>query len=113
MAATRARRSPMRSRRSRAAGAATAGRLGLARAVRTIAGIVALILIAGIVLVLLKANTSNQIVSAIHDAAAWLAGPFDHMFNLAKARTETAVNWGVAAAVWFIVGHVLARVLAR
>jgi predicted membrane channel-forming protein YqfA (hemolysin III family) len=113
MAATSARRPPTRNRRSRAAGAATAGRLALARLVRTVAAIVALILIAGIVLVLLKANPANGIVSAIHDAAAWLAGPFDHMFKLAKARTETAVNWGIAAVVWYVIGHVIARLLAR
>jgi hypothetical protein len=34
------------------------------------------------------------------------------MFKLDKARTQTAVNWGVAAAVWFIVGRVIARVVA-
>jgi hypothetical protein len=34
------------------------------------------------------------------------------MFSFDKQRTEIAVNWGVAAAVWFIVGRLLARVIA-
>jgi hypothetical protein len=88
------------------------GRLQIARLISLIASIVALILIAGIVLVVLKANPSNQIVSAVTDAARWLAGPFDGMFSMAKHRVEVAVNWGIAAVVWFLVGRLLARVIA-
>jgi hypothetical protein len=88
------------------------GRLQIARLISLIASVVALILIAGIVLVVLKANPSNQIVSAVTDAARWLAGPFDGMFSMAKHRVEVAVNWGIAAVVWFVVGRLLARVIA-
>jgi hypothetical protein len=88
------------------------GRLQIARLISLIASVVALILIAGIVLVVLKANPSNQIVSAVTDAARWLAGPFDGMFSMAKHRVEVAVNWGIAAVVWFLVGRLLARVIA-
>ena len=49
----------------------------LARVVRLIVSIIVLILVAGIVLVLLKANPTSTIVSDIHDAAHWLAGPFN------------------------------------
>jgi hypothetical protein len=98
--------------RRRSTLAARSGRLGLARVVGAIAAIVTLILIAGIVLVLLKANQSNDVVAAVRDAAGWLAGPFDGMFSFDKQRTEIAVNWGVAAAVWFVVGRLLARVIA-
>jgi hypothetical protein len=48
----------------------------LARVVRLIVAIVVLTIVAGIVLVLLKANPTNMIVSDVHDAARWLAGPF-------------------------------------
>ena len=41
--------------------------------------------------------------------AGWLAGPFDQMFTFDRKRTETAVNWGVAAVVWFALGRLLAR----
>ncbi len=91
---------------------ATSGRATLARVIGAIAAIVTLILLVGIALVLLKANQGNDIVGAIRDAASWLAGPFDGMFSFDKQRTETAVNWGVAAAVWFLVGRLLARIIA-
>jgi hypothetical protein len=93
-------------------GAASSARYGLARAIRLITSLVVLVIVVGIVLLLLKANPGNQVVSAIHDAAAWLAGPFKGLVHLSKARTETAVNWGIAALVYFVVGHVLARFIA-
>ena len=89
------------------------GRFALARAIRLIAGIVALILVAGILLVVLDANTSNSIVKAVHDAASWLAGPFKSLFNFSSHKTEVAVNWGLAAVVWYAIGHFIARLLAR
>ena len=98
--------------RARSSAAANRGRLTLARVIGAVASVVALILIAGIVLTLLKANQGNAIVGAVHDAAGWLAGPFDQMFTFDRKRTETAVNWGVAAVVWFALGRLLARVVA-
>ncbi len=64
----------------------------LARVVGLIVGIVVLIIVAGIVLVLFKANATNTIVSDVHDAARWLAGPFDGIFSFHNANTATAVN---------------------
>ncbi|MGZ4287889.1 MAG: hypothetical protein ACXVW5_27280 [Solirubrobacteraceae bacterium] len=84
----------------------------LARVVRLIVAIVVLILVAGIVLVLLKANPTNTIVSDVHDAARWLAGPFDGIFSFHNARVALAVNWGLAAVVYLIVGGLIARVLS-
>ena len=92
--------------------AVSRGRLQVARVIGLIASLVALVLVVGIALVLLKANQSNQIVSAIHDAANWLAGPFNGLFKFDKQRTETAVNWGVAGAVYLIVGRLIARIVA-
>jgi hypothetical protein len=92
--------------------AVSRGRLQLARLINLIASLVALVLVAGIALVLLKANPSNEIVNAVTDAARWLAGPFDGMFSLDKHRTEIAVNWGVAAVVWFLAGRLIARIVA-
>jgi hypothetical protein len=66
---------------------------GLRRVVRLIVGIIVLIIVAGIVLVLLKANATNTIVSDVHDAARWLAGPFDGIFSFHSARVGLAVNW--------------------
>ena len=97
--------------RSRSSAAASSGRVMLARVVGIVTAVVTLILVAGIVLVLLDANQSNALVGWIRDAASFLAGPFEGMFSMDRRRTELAVNWGVAAAVWFIAGRVLARVI--
>jgi hypothetical protein len=93
--------------------AAGTGRFALARAVRLIAGVVALIIVAGILLVVLGANPSNSIVRAVHDAASWLAGPFKGLFTLSHHKAQIAVNWGLAAVVWYAVGHLIARLLSR
>ena len=74
---------------------------------------VALVLILGIVLVVLKASPSNDIVQAVRDAASFLAGPFDGMFQLDDNKLEKAVNWGIAAVVWYAVGRLIARLLLR
>jgi len=84
----------------------------LARLVRLVAGIVAAIIVLGIVLIVLKANPTNGIVDAVHDAARWLVGPFDGMFKLDNARVAVAVNWGIAAVVYLIVGALIARLIA-
>ena len=84
----------------------------VARLVRLAAGIVAAIIVAGILLVVLSANPANDIVSAIHDAARALAGPFDGMFTLNSADATIAVNWGIAAVVYLIVGAVVAWLIA-
>jgi hypothetical protein len=84
----------------------------LARVVRLIVAIVVLIIVAGIVLVLLKANPSNAAVSDVHDAARWLVGPFDGIFSFHNARVALAVNWGLAAVVYLIVGGLIARLLS-
>jgi hypothetical protein len=84
----------------------------LARLVRLAAGIVAAIIVAGILLVVLNANQTNDVVSAIHDAARGLVGPFDGMFTLDSADATLALNWGIAALVYLIVGGLIARVIA-
>ena len=88
-------------------------RASLARAVTLLAGAIALVLVAGIVLVALEANRSNEIVQAVRDAAAFLAGPFDDLFKLDSNKAEKAVNWGIAAVVWLMLGRLIARLLLR
>jgi len=84
----------------------------LARVVRLIVSIVVLIIVAGIVLVLLKANPTSTIVSDVHDAAHWLAGPFNGLFSFHNARVALAVNWGLAAVVYLLVGGLIVRLLS-
>jgi hypothetical protein len=87
--------------------------MALARLIRSIAGIVAAIIVAAILLRLLSANPHNTVVSDIHDAGAWLVGPFKSIFSVGGAKASMAVNWGIAAVVYLAVAHVLASLLAR
>jgi hypothetical protein len=87
--------------------------LGLARFVRALAGLVALVIVVAIVLFVLGANQHNVIVSDIHDAGQWLAGPFKNLFAIHNAKVAMAVNWGLAALVYVLVGHLIASLLAR
>jgi hypothetical protein len=83
----------------------------LARIVRLIVGLVALIIALGILFVVLGANASNTIVSQIHDWAKTLAGPFDGMFHLHSVKGTLALNWGIAIVLYLIVGSLITRLL--
>jgi len=83
----------------------------LARVVQLVVSVVVLIIVAGILLVVLKANPANSIVSDVHEWARSLAGPFDGMFSFHSANVAIAVNWGIAAVVYLIVGGLIARLI--
>lgn len=87
--------------------------LGIGRLVRLAVTVVVAIIVAAIILRVLGANPSNAIVSHIHDAAKWLVGPFDNVFSISKPKLSIAVNWGLAAVVYLIVGGLIARLIAR
>jgi hypothetical protein len=100
------------SRANRHAGAAVA-RASIARAVILITGAIALLLVLAILLVVLEANRSNELVQFVRDAAGVLAGPFDDLFTLDSNKAERAVNWGLAAVVWVALGRLVAGLLLR
>jgi hypothetical protein len=85
----------------------------LARVVHVVVAIVVFIIAAGILLVVLKANAGNSIVSQVEDWARSLAGPFDGMFSFHSADATVAVNWGIAAVVYLFVGRLIAGLIGR
>ena len=87
--------------------------LMLARMVRMLTMAVVAVIVVGIVLHVLDANAGNAVVSAIHDVAGWLVTPFKGLFNFSDNELQIAVNWGLAALVYGIVGSFIARMLAR
>jgi len=90
------------------------GALGLlAKALELVVAVVAVIIAAGVLLVVLEANPANAIVEAILDAARWLAGPFADFFTLDDRKLEVAVNWGLALAVYVVAGRLVANLLRR
>jgi hypothetical protein len=87
--------------------------LTLARFIRLVAGLVAAVIVLGILLFVFGANQSNVLVEAVMDAGRWLTTPFHGLFDIDNSKTQLAVNWGIAAAVYYLVASFVARVLAR
>jgi hypothetical protein len=83
----------------------------VARVIRLVAGIVALIIALGIVFVALQASPSNTIVSHVHDWGNWLTTPFHNMFHVRGARGTLALNWGIAILVYLAVAWLITRML--
>ena len=97
----------------RAAGAAGSGLITVARVVRLAAVGVFLLIVAGILMIVFEANPSNDIVSHVTDWARTVVGPFKNLFSISNHKTETAVNWGIAAVVYYLAGSIIARFIAR
>ncbi len=76
---------------------------------------VAFVIAIGIALVVLDANESADLVDGWLDVSRFLVGPFDDIFDLerGKEHLQIAINWGIAALVYFAVSLLLARLLAR
>jgi hypothetical protein len=87
--------------------------LAIARVIRLVATIIALVIVAAIVLRLAGANPTNAIVHDIHSLASTLVGPFKNVFSLKNPKANMAVNWGLAAVVYLVVGSVIARLITR
>ena len=108
------RRTARRAGAGAAAATAVAGTLNfLARVVSLIGWVVALVIVAGIALVVFDANMSNSIVSAVHDAARTLASPFDGIFKPSDHKLQIALNWGLAALVYLVIARIIVRLLRR
>jgi hypothetical protein len=86
--------------------------LALARLVRLCASLVVLLIVVAILLRVLDANAANSIVNDIHRAARTVVGPFHNLFKIRHAKVAIAVNWGIAAVVYLLLGSLLARILS-
>jgi hypothetical protein len=84
----------------------------LARIVKIVTSLVVGFIVVGILLHVLGANGGNAVVGFVYDVAGWLVTPFKGLFSVSGAKLHIAVNWGVAAVVYGIVGGVLVRLLA-
>ena len=83
----------------------------LARMVRLVTALVVGVIVVGIFGHVLGANPGNGLVSAVYDVDRWLVSPFAGLFSLHDQKAEIAVNWGIAAAVYALVGGLIARLL--
>jgi hypothetical protein len=120
-AETESRRKPRRDRDASVAkvkAGAAAVRSRIATVVWLVAVVCALFLAVGALLIALKANADNSIVSFVLSGAEALEGPFSReggIFTFADnedGRVKSAlVNWGIAAVVYLVVGKILDRVI--
>ncbi|MEQ4204556.1 hypothetical protein ABN028_17820 [Actinopolymorpha sp. B17G11] len=83
----------------------------VATVVFAVAVLAALVMALGAILTALEANQDNEIVAAVLGLAGRLDGPFADVFTFADAMKQTLVNWGIAAAVYLVVGRVVERVV--
>lgn len=85
----------------------------IATVISVITTVVVVILAVHILFVIFEANTSNDIVSTIGDWAENLAWQFKDVFEPEDAKFRVAVNYGLAAVVYLIIGRVLAGLIQR
>ena len=74
---------------------------------------VVLLILLGILLVVLEANRDNGIVDFFVNVGEFLVEPFDNVFEPKKRKVKVAVNWGLAALVYAVIGGLIARLLRR
>jgi hypothetical protein len=72
-----------------------------------------LLIVVGILLVVLEANRNNGIVDALLEAGEFLVEPFDNVFEPERRKVRVAVNWGLAAVIYALVGALIAGLLRR
>jgi hypothetical protein len=84
----------------------------LARIVKFVTAAVVGFIVVGILLHVLGANAGNAVVGFVYDVAGWLVTPFKNLFSPGGQKLQIAVNWGLAAVVYAIVGGLIARLLA-
>jgi hypothetical protein len=85
----------------------------LATAVVIVAAAVAIILAVHVVFVVFEANGANGIVKTINSWADFFAWNFKDIFTPTDPKAAALVNYGLAAAVYLIVGRVLAALIRR
>ena len=99
--------------RAKAGIAARRGLWGVARIVSLITSIIVGLIVLAIILVVLEASRGNAIVDWFVGAGDWLSNPFHGIFSLDSHKATVAVNWGLAALVYALIGGFIARLLRR
>ncbi|WP_371477103.1 hypothetical protein [Kitasatospora sp. NBC_00315] len=77
--------------------------------IRSLAHVVAGILIVWILLDLFDANQGNTLVSWIHSAADWLSAWSRGLFSVSGHTLQVVLDYGIPAVVYAVIGNVIAR----
>ena len=70
-------------------------------------------LVAGGLLYVLEANSSNWLVGSVLDVSRWLATPFRGIFDLDENKAQVIINWGIGAVAYVLAGVLLAALVAK
>lgn len=81
--------------------------------ITAIFGLIAGIIVVGIILVLVDANQRNTIVDFVLDIGRFFARPFRDLFPQDDPKENMVINWGIAALAYVIVGAIIARFTRR
>ncbi|MFF5387160.1 hypothetical protein ACFY5H_02155 [Streptomyces sp. NPDC013012] len=87
---------------------------GIDSVIRTVAHVLAGILIVWILMDLLDANRGNTVVGWFHSAADWLAGWSIGLFDVSAHTLQVLLDYGIPAVVYVVIANVVAgRAFAR
>lgn len=81
--------------------------------ITAIFGLIAGVIVLGIILVLVDANQRNTIVDFILDIGRFFVRPFRDLFPQDDPKENMVVNWGIAALAYLIIGAIIARIVRR
>jgi hypothetical protein len=109
----RGRRREGTERRRGGRGVLSGGLALLGRLIGLVLSLCAAIIILAILVKVFGANRENLIVESLISAGDFLVGPLEGIFTFDSRDTEVAVNWGIAAALYLIVGAIVSRILGR
>ena len=79
----------------------------VARIVSLLAKVVVAIIALAVILSLLDVR-----FELLHDAGAWLVGPFKGLIDIKDGDVRMIVNWGLAALAYALIAGLLLRLLA-
>ncbi|MER5966177.1 hypothetical protein [Streptomyces sp. NPDC002057] len=81
---------------------------GIDSVIRTVAHVLAGILIVWIALDLLDANRGNTVVGWFHSAADWLAGWSIGLFSVSQHTFQVLLDYGIPAVVYVLIANLVA-----
>jgi len=85
----------------------------VASALRVVGLFIVLVLVVYIVLTLLDANFANTFAAAVRDLANLVDLGMSNLFLPANPKVAVALNYGVAAVVWYVITAVVVRLVRR
>ncbi|MGW9436043.1 hypothetical protein [Streptomyces sp. NPDC055607] len=81
---------------------------GIDSVIRTVAHVLAGILVIWIIMALLDANRANTVVGWFHSAADWLATWSIGLFDVAGHTLQVLLDYGIPAVVYVVIANVIA-----